>query len=305
MWSKLDGVEVHLIQMLVEKGKWEKNMKRAVQMIEKAIKGSVGVHEVDIIGLPETFATGFPDLYPVDMDLWRKWGEPVPDEPGSSVDECPTLEKISEVAEEYGIYIQAGTVVEVDKEGNVYNTATLFDPTGKYLGKYRKVQAWIPEPGGGDSFPVFDTHIGKIGIMICYDGNFPEIARLLALNGAEIIFRPSEWNDPFSTEGLDWWKIQNIARAIENHCYVAAVSCVGEDEVHLYPGRSMIVDPYGRILIAASDGMSERILGASVDVNEVRRIRETWKTDNHLQQIKLDIYAKEYANAAAKRKGQL
>jgi predicted amidohydrolase len=284
--------------MLVQKGKIEKNMDRAIQLMGTTIKGSVGVHEVDIIGLPETFATGFPDLYPVDLNQWRKWGEPVPDEPGASVDDCPTLKRISEAAEEYGVYVQAGTVIESHKEGNIFNTATLFDRTGKYLGKYRKVQAWTPEPGGGDAFPVFDTDIGEIGMMICYDGNFPEIARLLALNGAEIIFRPSEWNDPFSTEGLDWWKIQNIARAIENHCCVAAVSCVGEDEVHLYPGRSMVVDAYGRILVSASDNMSERILGCSVDVNEIRRIRQTWKTDNHLQHLKLDIYAKAYLSAA-------
>lgn len=171
---------------------------------------------------------------------------------------------------------------------------------GNYIGKYRKVQAWIPEPGGGDSFPVFKTDIGNIGLTICYDGSFPEPARLLSLNGAEIIFRPSEWNDPFSTEGLDWWKIENQARAIENHCCVAAVSCVGEDEVHLYPGRSMVVDPYGRILVAASDNMSERILGCSVDVNEIRRIRQNWKTDNHLRDLKLEIYANAYMKAAMK-----
>jgi predicted amidohydrolase len=70
--------------------------------------------------------------------------------------------------------------------------------------------------------------------------------------------------------------VQNVTRAIENHCHVAAVSCAGEDEVHFYPGRNMIVDPYGRVLVAASDNMSERILGCSVDVSEVQRIREKW-----------------------------
>lgn len=94
--SRLDGVEVHLIQMRVEKGRIQKNIDRAVQLTEMAIKGSVGIHEVDIVGLPETFATGFPDLYPVDLDQWRKWGEPVPDQPGASVDDCPTLKRISE-----------------------------------------------------------------------------------------------------------------------------------------------------------------------------------------------------------------
>ena len=299
-WPKLDGVEVHLLQMKVVKGDWDRNMDRAGQMIEKAERGSTGVHRVDIIGLPETFSTGFPDLFPTDLREWKKLGEPIPDEPGASVDDSRTLRKVSGWAQEHGLFIQAGSIVEKDRAGNVYNTATLFDSTGKFLGKYRKVQAWIPEPGGGEGFPVFKTKIGNIGIMICYDGNFPEIARILSLKGAEIIFRPSEWNDPFSMEGLDWWKIQNIARSIENHCYTAAVSCVGEDTIHFYPGHSMIVDPYGRVVVGVSDNMSERILGCSVDVNEVRRIRQTWETDNHLQHLKLSTYAKEYSRLAAK-----
>ncbi len=287
--------------MNVVKGNWEKNMDRAAQMIEKAIRGSVGVHEVDIVGLPETFSTGFPDLFPTNLAEWKKIAEPIPDEPGASVDDSRTLRRISDLAKEHGVFIQAGTVVEGDKSGRVYNTATLFDRTGKYLGKYRKVQAWIPEPGGGGEFPVFKTEIGNIGIMVCYDGNFPEIPRILALKGAEIIFRPSEWNDPFAMEGLDWWRIQNMARSIDNACYTAAVSNVGEDTVHFYPGHSMIVDPYGRVLVSVPDGMSERIIGCSVDINEVRRIRETWITDNHLKHIKLSTYAREYEKLASKQ----
>ena len=296
----LNAIVVAMIQMRIVKGleNKERNIQHALDMIDAAVIGK----PVDIVALPEVFATGFPPLYPVDMDLWKQWGERLPDKVGEEPIESPTLMRLSAKAKEHNIFIQAGSILELDTEGNFHNTACLLDNHGRFLGKYSKVQPWTPEPGGREVFPVIDTENRKIGMNICYDGSFPEISRILALKGAEIIFRPSEWNDPLSSEGLDWWKIENQSRAIENHCYVVAVSCVEQDELFTYPGRSMMVDPWGRILLAASDGMGERILVHHVNVNEVRRIRNNVLTDNHLADLKVDLYAKEFANIAKERR---
>lgn len=295
----LNAVNIAMIQMLVCKGltNKEKNIERALKMIDIAVTGK----PIDVVTLPEAFATGFPPFFPIDMDEWYRWCERLPETPGTIPKESPTLMALSEKARQHKIFIQAGSILEIDSEGHFHNTATLLDDQGRLLGRYSKVQPWTPEPGGREEFTVIDTEIGKVGMTICYDGSFPEIFRILALKGAEIIFRPSDWNDPLSSEGMDWWKIENMSRAIENHCYIVAVSCIGEDEIFTYPGRSMAVDPYGRILLAASDSMSERILVTTLNVNEVRRIRREWVTDNHLKDIKLELYAREYASLAERR----
>jgi len=300
--DKLDAVYVSLIQMEIKYGikHREENLNRALELIDIAVRGhGPGGLPIDIVGLPELWDVGVPGVEvlgtPESIRKWREWGEPVP---GSEL-----LQKISDKAAEHGVYIQAGSVAEVDEEGNIYNAATLWDRNGKFLGKYRKVQPWIPEPAvPGNEFPVFDTDIGKIGMMICYDGDFPEVARILALNGAELILRPSEWNDPFSCEGLDWWRIANVSRAVENQCYIAACSSVGVDPLEFYTGHSMIVDPYGRIVAAASESTCERVISANIDINEVRRIRETWKSDNHLKDLRVELYAEVYKKAYEKSK---
>lgn len=294
----LNAVNIVMLQTRVYKGleNKEKNIERALNMIDRAITGKFGI--VDIVALPETFATGLPPIFPLDMDVLCSWGERLPETPGELPRESPTLMALSEKAREHKIFIQAGSILEVDSQNHFHNTAVLLGDDGKFLGKYSKIQPWVPEPGGREVFTVIDTEIGKIGMMICYDGSFPEIARVLALRGAEIIFRPTEMNDPLSTEGMNWWRIENRSRAIENHCYIIGTSCIEEDEIFTYPGASMAVDPYGRILLAASESMSERALFVTVNVNEVRRIRKEWITDNHLRDLKVGLYAKEFAKLA-------
>ncbi len=160
---------------------------------------------VDIVGLAETFATGFPSFYPPDPELFQKWGERVPDTPGELPAKDTILGALAEKAREHHVWIQAGSVMETDDEGGIHNTAVLLDDDGRFVGKYTKVQPWTPEPPyARATLPVFETPIGVIGMNICYDGSFPEISRILALKGAEIIFRPSEMNDPLNARGWEW-----------------------------------------------------------------------------------------------------
>jgi|GEM_PF-598370 len=300
MARDLDAVTVAMVQMRVEPGleRRETNLQRAVELIEVACKGK----HIDVVALPETFTTGFPDMYRGDSEEFLLWAERLPSEPGERPDPGTTLGVLAEIAQEREIFIQAGTILEADDEGRIHNTAALLDDQGRFLGKYSKLQPWVPEPGGTrDLFTVCDTTIGVIGMNVCYDGSFPEISRILSLKGAEIIFRPSEINDPLTAMGWEWWQIENRARAIENHCYVVAVSCVKQDDIFTYPGCSMLTDPYGRVVIGCGDSAAERVLVGEVNVNEVRRIRRTWPSDNHLRDMRIDLYAREYMRLAATR----
>jgi predicted amidohydrolase len=300
----LNAIGVAMIQQRVLPGieNRERNLERALQLIDVAMHGKGDLGTVDIVGLAETFATGFPSFYPPDREVFAEWGERLPDTPGEYPAKSTILGVLSEKAREHRVWIQAGSILETDADGEIQNTAVLLDDEGRFVGKYTKVQPWTPEPPyARATLPVFDTPLGVIGMNICYDGSFPEISRILALKGAEIIFRPSEMNDPLNARGWEWWQIENRARAIENHCYVVAVSCIKQDDIFTYPGCSQLVDPFGRVLIESSDNVGERVLFDTIDILNVRRIREEWISDNHMKDLRLDLYAKELSLLAEAR----
>lgn len=148
--------------------------------------------------------------------------------PGASID------KLAAKAAEHKVYIVVGMYEYEEESGLYYNSAVLIDRKGKIVGKYRKTH--LPPCGGeednftpGTSYPVFETDFGKIGILICYDIEFPEVARILALRGAEIIFFPN-WGSG---------DIQTRARAIENGVYIVSSS---------YDYKSGIINPLGDII---------------------------------------------------------
>lgn len=157
--------------------------------------------------------------------------EPVPD--------GPSCELFAHKAREHGVNICAG-MLERDS-GLVFNTAVLFDRQGNLAGRYRKVHPYWPEEvwdgvTPGEDLPVFSLDIGKVGVMTCYDSWFPEVGRLLALRGAELILFPSAGYEPSLLP----------ARAIDNRCFVVA-SSLGSP--------AMVVDTLGHIVAATSDGM--------------------------------------------------
>ena len=248
------------------------------EMIEQTITGYEPFFDVRLLAFPE-FAHAAP-AYPTVEELKRRLALPVPNE------HTDTYQRL---AKKYGCYIQTGTFLEIDPAypEHVFNTTVLIGPGG-ILGKYRKVNPWIPwevhasphDVAGYDAepFPVFDTELGKLGVAICYDWLFPETIRQIAFNGAELIVRVSAYMDPWgATEPMDWWTLINRTRALENSVYVVAANqgaSLANYPPFSWPGGSMVVDFDGRILAQADPGPGEKIVVAPIDIARLRCERE-------------------------------
>jgi N-carbamoylputrescine amidase len=196
----------------------------------------------------------------------------------------PTTRLMQGLAKELRIAIVL-PIYEVDGEGIYYNTAAVIDNEGKYLGKYRKTHIPHVSPGfwekfyfrpGNLGYPVFDLGFCKIGVYICYDRHFPEGARALGLNGAEIVFNPSA-----TVAGLSehLWKLEQPAHAVANGYYVGAINRVGTEapwNIGEFYGQSYFCDPRGEIIAQASRDKDE-VLTADLDLDKIAEVRKTWQ----------------------------
>jgi N-carbamoylputrescine amidase len=201
--------------------------------------------------------------------------EPIPD--------GPTTKLMQDLARKHHIVLIV-PMYEEERTGVYYNTAAVIDADGKYLGKYRKTH--IPHVNGfwekfyfrpGNlGYPVFETAVGKVGVYICYDRHFPEGARALGLNGAELVFIPSATSRGLS---MHLWKIEQTSHAIANGYWVGTINRVGKEEEfgpNDYYGTSYFADPRGKIVAEASD-RDEQLLCAELDMDLVREVRNTWQ----------------------------
>ncbi len=207
---------------------------------------------------------------------WYELTEPVPD--------GPTIKLMQSVAKKHHMVLVV-PVYEEDLPGVYYNTAAVIDADGSYLGKFRKMHLPHCEPGfwekfyfrpGNLGYPVFDTQVGKIGVYLCYDRHFPEGARCLGLNGAEIVFNPSA-----TVAGLSeyLWKLEQPAHAVANQYFVGAINRVGFEEpwrIGEFYGQSYFCDPRGKFLAEASRDQDEIVI-ADMDLDLIREVRNTWQ----------------------------
>lgn len=245
------------VQFAVEPMNVKENLSRAEGWIDRCVKES----GAKLVVLPESFTTGFTPVGGAE-DLW----DAVSEIPG------PVTDQGVRWAREMGIYVVFPTYERGSQRGVVYNSAALIGPSG-ILGVYRKTHPFPTErlEGGGWTTPGYEpfcveTELGKIGIVICYDGDFPELARVTTLMGAEVICRPSAFMRTF-----DHWNITNLARAYDNHVYWIATNSVGRDAsgAHFF-GGSMIVHPSAMKLAQAR--ASDEYVWARLEPDPIRRV---------------------------------
>ncbi len=245
-------------------------------MIDKHVDliGQAAEKGVQVLCMQELF---YGPYFCAEQDAkWYNLTEPIPD--------GPTTKLMQELAKKYGM-VMVVPMYEEDLTGVYYNSAAVIDADGSYLGKFRKIHIPHCAPGfwekfyfrpGNMGYPIFDTAAGKVGVYICYDRHFPEGARCLGLNGAEIVFNPSA-----TVAGLSeyLWKLEQPAHAVANQYYVGAINRPGWEEpwrIGEFYGQSYFCDPRGQIMEEAPrDG--DAIIVADLDLDAIREVRNTWQ----------------------------
>lgn len=195
----------------------------------------------------------------------------------------PTTKLMQALAKELNMVLVV-PMYEEENTGVYYNTAAVIDADGSYLGKYRKTH--IPQVKGfwekfyfrpGNlGYPVFDTAVGKVGVYICYDRHFPEGARALGLNGAEIVFIPSA-----TSRGLSQhlWRIEQTSHAIANGYFVGTINRVGVEPLgdNDFYGQSYFATPRGEFVGDVASDQDEELMVRDLDLDLITEVRQTWQ----------------------------
>jgi predicted amidohydrolase len=211
------------------------NLDTCVDHIDRCVAAT----GAELLVLPEAATTGFTPGISAEA-LW----DLVSEVPG------PVTEPVQEVARRLGVHVVLGTYERGPERGTVYNTAVVIGPEGGVLGRYRKTHLFCGEDWvtAGDRAVVVDTPLARLGLMICFDGDYPELARIEAVRGAEVICRPSAL-----LRSADIWELTNRARAYDNHVFVVGANATGIDPAGvIYFGNSMIVTPVAEVVARAA-----------------------------------------------------
>lgn len=257
------AVKLALLQMDCS-GSRERNLARAEEMVRQA-----AARGAQVVLLPEVFHELF---FITDLDSrYFDAAEPIPG---------PITEMMQQLARELEVVIIAPIYERVERSV-YYNSAAVIDADGRLLGVYRKNH--IPlntifyeklyfKPGNL-GYPVFNTRYGKIGLLICHDRHYPEGARALALNGAEILLIPSATPDKSLSRKV--WEKELCAHAIFNEVFVAGLNRTGKEGKYIYYGHSVAFDPSGEMLAQA--GADEEILLIDCDLDLITQRRRAWQ----------------------------
>ncbi|AJE04732.1 carbon-nitrogen family hydrolase [Geobacter pickeringii] len=242
-------VKAGAVQFTVRLGDVDANM----AYVREAL-GRLAARGCSLAVLPEMWDTGY--AYRELNELARRTPE--------------VVAELGRLSEEHGMVI-VGSLPEPHGE-RVCNTAYVLD-RGRLLGSYRKIHLFslLGEDrafDGGENWLVVDTHVGRVGVFICYDLRFPELARRLAVEGAEIIVVPAEWPKPRE----EHWRALLRARAIENQLFVVAANCCGVQGKLDFFGSSLIIDPKGELL--AEGGYEQCEISADLDFEQMEKWRQ-------------------------------
>jgi predicted amidohydrolase len=239
-----------------------------LQRIESAMQQTAAAGGAAIL-FPELFLTGY-----FLTEQLASLAEPL---------EGPSLVRLSELARRYHLLTICGWP-ETAGGPRPYNSAVIIERDGEVVGRYRKTHLFGREPeffAAGDRLVAFDTSVGRIGVLICYDMEFPETARILALDGAAVLLTPTANMNPYSA----YQAVYTRARAMENGVYVATANTVGHLDRFDFFGESSVVDPEGNVIEIA--GAGERVLMVSVDPARVPRSEAALR---YLQHRRPELY---------------
>jgi len=268
-------VTVATVQMKPKLGETEENLVKMSELVAKI----AGQQKVDLIVFPELITSGY--------ECGVRFTDLAQRVPG------PTVNLIAQRAQEFGVHIAFGLPTKEKVESILFNSLVLIGPDGELIGDYRKVHLKGEERmafRAGYRYLVFECQFGMVGLLTGYDLAFPEAARSLALEGAELLVVCANWEKPHRDE----WRTYVLARAYENALFVAAANRVGDDVTYSFFGDSTIVGPRGQVYATLAGEMdpktnepAEGYCVARIDLTEVRQRREEFQT---LQNREPDSY---------------
>ena len=271
----MSSVKCAILQTYVYQEK-KRNLIQAAELL-----ADPALQDIDLAILPEMFCC------PYENKFFPEYAEPEGGE---------TWEKCSRLAADHGIYLVSGSMPERDEEGRIYNTSYVFDRKGHQIGKHRKMHLFdIDVKGGqyfkesdtltpGDQVTVFDTEFGKMGLCICYDFRFPELARLMVDEGAQVIIVPAAFN---MTTGPLHWELMFRQRAVDNQVYTIGVAPARDLNAGYHSwAHSIVVDPWGKVFMEMDEKPDVKVV--ELELNEVKKVREQLPLLKHRRG---DIYA--------------
>ncbi len=253
------------IQQAVYPDKRE-NIERLEENIEKYISGRPSEEVPDIVTVGEMFTCPYKsENFPVYAE--EDGGE--------------TYKKLSEIADRYGVYLSAGSVPEKDDAEHIFNTAYVFDRTGRLIAKHRKMHMFDINVRGrqvfresdtltpGTKMTVFDTEFGKMGLCICFDFRFTDLAAAMADAGAKVIIVPAAFN---MTTGPAHWELMFRGRAVDNQVFTVGTSPArNAGDAYVAWGHSMVVSPWGEVLAELDEKSGAAF--TKIDLDEVEKVR--------------------------------
>ena len=252
-----------------------------VAAVQMNARDDLAAHVEAALGLIDRAAAAGARLVAL-PEVWTYLGPAAGNRANAETIPGPTIDRLADHARRHGIYLHAGSVYEIKPDDpRLFNTTAVIDPDGNVVATYRKIHMFDIVLDGvatyeesatvspGDEIATVDVDGVTVGLSICYDLRFPELFRILALRGAEVIVLPAAFT---MTTGKDHWEVLIRARAIENGVFMVAPAQFGQ-----YPpgnwcyGRSLIVDPWGTVLATAPD--AETFVTADLDRTLLRQVR--------------------------------